>query len=758
MTRLEAAASAWRRVIEAAVTDFSRVMAFFHFCEEFYAAIIRRDGHEVKHRIPRRATSAPDPERTIVTMAGVPTHTTLRDWLGDLVGADAPGRIPLTVAAGGIAMALAVIHALQAKYYFWPSAQLKNVHVNMSAVLVFLVLALRTTAEQSWRRHLLIVLAAIAAVPLIYIYVEHDTIIRDRVLFPDELDQWIAILMLLTVFIAAWLEWGLIIPAMATAGLLYGYFGNWFPDGLLFHSGISVDRLISYTSIPSFSGMLGSLTEESARTIFMFMLFAGVLVATGGTALIMKLSFAAVGHLRAGPAQIAVVSSALFGMISGSTVANVAAQGPYTIPTMRRCGFSREFAAAIEAVSSTGGQITPPVLGLTAFLIVGLTGIPYYDVMIATVFPAAIFYIYMMVSIHIEAIRNGIGAASPADLGESSEMDAMSTGRAVLEHVHIIVATIFLFWLLSYDMPPGLAALYTCLLMLGGEIIKQAIKNWRRPAHAATEMLRITCLSLVTGARSGAQVAIVVAVINVLVEMFVTTGLGQKMSHLMLLIADGSLWLLLVVAAVLCLILGCGVPTSAAYILVALLGAPALVKLGVPLLAAHLFVFFYANLSAITPPTALAALVAANIAGGGFLRTSVICMWLALPCFVLPFLFVAHPEIIGLDVSLVVQAGFACLALLSLLCATFAISGFMLGPLRWYERLALLPAVFCLLVSGWIASVVAYGLFAVVALVQFLGPKRAFVVKSYARDEPGRSLGPIGRYLVKRAEQGQTVD
>ena len=351
-------------------------------------------------------------------MAGVPTHTTLRDWLGDLVGADAPGRIPLTVAAGGIAIALAVIHALQAKYYFWPSAQLKNVHVNMSAVLVFLVLALRTTAEQSWRRHLLIVLAAIAAVPLIYIYVEHDTIIRDRVLFPDELDQWIAILMLLTVFIAAWLEWGLIIPAMATAGLLYGYFGNWFPDGLLFHSGISVDRLISYTSIPSFSGMLGSLTEESARTIFMFMLFAGVLVATGGTALIMKLSFAAVGHLRAGPAQIAVVSSALFGMISGSTVANVAAQGPYTIPTMRRCGFSREFAAAIEAVSSTGGQITPPVLGLTAFLIVGLTGIPYYDVMIATVFPAAIFYIYMMVSIHIEAIRNGIGAASPADLGE----------------------------------------------------------------------------------------------------------------------------------------------------------------------------------------------------------------------------------------------------------------------------------------------------------------------------------------------------
>ena len=173
----------------------------------------------------------------------------------------------------------------------------------------------------------------------------------------------------------------------------------------------------------------------------------------------MKLSFAAVGHLRAGPASDRGRLERTVRHDLGSTVANVAAQGPYTIPTMRRCGFWRE---GIEAVSSTGRQeITPPVLGLTAFLIVGLTGLGYFDVMIATVFPAAIFYIYMMVSIHIEAIRNGIGTASAADLGESSEMDAISTPPGI-EHVHIIVATIVLFWLLSYDMPPGLAALYAC--------------------------------------------------------------------------------------------------------------------------------------------------------------------------------------------------------------------------------------------------------------------------------------------------------
>ncbi len=304
-----------------------------------------------------------------------------------------------------------------------------------------------------------------------------------------------------------------------------------------------------------------------------------------------------------------------------------------------------------------------------------------------------------------------------------------------------------------------MAALYTCLLMLGGEIIKQAIKHWHRPAHAATEMLRIDMSrALVTGARSGAQVAIVVAVINVLVEMFVTTGLGQKMSHLMLLIADGSLWLLLVVAALMCLILGCGVPTSAAYILVALLGAPALVKLGVPLLAAHLFVFFYANLSAITPPTALAALVAANIAGGGFLPhvddlrvAGAAVLRAAVPVRRAPRDHRARrqPD----------RAGRLCMSRPAVTAVR---------DVR-HQRLHARPAP-----AGTSAGAAAVGVLpAGVGLDRVrrrlradrrrgagpvLGPKRAFTIKSYARDEPGRSLGPIGRYLVRRAEQGQTVD
>jgi TRAP transporter 4TM/12TM fusion protein len=683
---------------------------------------------------------------------------TWRNWFGDLVAPGASVHRALIIVTAIVAIAYAVAHAVQAKYYLLPSGQLKNLHVNMGAVLAFLMMASRTDRPQRLRRGILIVLAALAAIPLVYIHREHGALVTDRILFPEDMDGWIAMLMLGTVFVAAWLEWGLTVPILGMLGLLYGAFGYLLPDGLLYHTGISFDRLMSYSSIPSFNGMLGGLIEESARTIFMFMLFAGVLIATGGADLIMKLSFAAVGHLRAGPAQIAVVSSALFGMISGSTVANVAAQGPYTIPTMRRCGFSRDFAGAIEAVSSNGGQITPPVLGLTAFLIVGLTGIPYYEVMVATLVPAAIFYIYLMVSIHIEAIRNGIGAAAEAPKGESSEIDEMTVRQAALWHLHIIVATFALFWLLSNDMPAGQAALYACFIILGGEAFKQLIKHRNNLGHGIVEFVRIAVLSLTTGARSGAQVAIVIAVIGVMVEMFVATGLGQKMSHIMLEVADGSLWGLLILAAIVCLILGAGLPTSAAYILVALLGAPALTNFGVPLLAAHLFVFFYANLSAITPPTALAALVAANISGGSFWRTSVICCWLAIPCFILPFMFVIHPEIIGLNTTMPIQLGMGTLALISTISTTFVVSGFMFGPLYWYERLLLVPSIVCLMLPGWLPAVISYGLLALVATAQLLGPKRTLVLKTYAKDEPRQSLGRFSRFLVRRAEQGQAVD
>ena len=620
-------------------------------------------------------------------------------WADDILGrADAPAP-RIAMLAGAIAIAMAGLHVFQTQTFWFPTGQFKNIHVNLAAVLVFLVAAESTPASRPWSRRAMLSMAAIAAVPLIYVHVEYQALVEERGLFPDPSDR------------------------------------------------------VGYTSIPAFSGLLGFLTEESARSIFMFMLFAGVLQATGGTDMIMRVAFVLVGGWRAGPAQVAVVSSALFGMISGSTVANVAAQGPLTIPLMRRVGFGRDHAAAIEAVSSTGGQITPPVLGLTAFLIVGITGIPYADVMVATILPAVLFYLYLMLSIHLRAIRMGIEG------GGIEAADRSGLGRDCLAHAHVIAGVMLLFVCLSIDnIPTGSAALYPCVLMLAGEAVKRGYANRRSPAMALRATLAAIGQSARIGAVSGAQIAIVVAVINVLVEMFVASGLGQRMSHMMLEIAGGELWPLLAMAAITCLVLGCGVPTSAAYILVALLGAPALVKLGIPVLAAHLFVFFYANVASITPPVALAALVAANISGGSYLRTSMICVALGLPCFLIPFMFVIQPALIGIGGNALEQILLGVLAMLSLAAAVCALEGHMLGPLRSAERLALIPATLALLMPGWLPALIAYAVFAAVAARQTFERRWTEAPTRPRGDDAIVGLGPLGRWLARKATDRVTAD
>jgi TRAP transporter 4TM/12TM fusion protein len=677
------------------------------------------------------------------------------DRVHDIIGQRDAAAPRLALLAGGVALALALLHAWQALAFPFPTGQFKNIHVNLAAVLVFLAAA--AGERRAAPRAALAAMALLAAVPLAYIHLEYDDLVETRSLFPDPADGWIAALMLVTVLAAAWRDWGWVIPGMAIAGLLYGHFGAWLPEPLLFHSGIGLERLIAYSSIPSFGGMLGFLTEESARSIFLFMLFAGALQATGGTELILRLAFALVGHWRAGPAQVAIVSSALFGMISGSTVANVAAQGPMTIPMMRRVGFDRDYAAAIEAVSSTGGQITPPVLGLAAFLIVGITGIAYAEVMIATIVPAAIFYLYLMLTIHLRALRCGMAGGGDPTRQDAAPIDLR---REALAHLHILAAVVLLLACLMDDgIPTGQAALFPTALMLAGEVGKRLWRGRAAPMPALVDALAAIGQAARIGASSGAQIAIVVATINVLVEMFVAAGLGQRMSHLMLALAAGELWPLLLLAAATCLLLGCGVPTSAAYILVALLGAPALVKLGVPLLAAHLFVFFYANLAGITPPIAIAALVAANISGGSYLRTALICVRLGLPCFLLPFLFVLRPGLIGIEAGLAEQALLALLAMLAMAAAVAVLEGYLFGVLTKYQRLALAPASIALLLPGWLPTLLAFALAALVVLRQIVARRwRAAPPPGLAAADATAPQGALRLWLARRATSRVTAD
>lgn len=649
---------------------------------------------------------------------------------------DDKGNSWLIILAGLFSIGFVAAHVNQVFTFYLPSGQFKIMHVGGTVVLLMLFAS--AFAQRTSSRILHLILALAAAAVIWYVFAEFRALTRQRSFLPNDADLVVALVFLALCLYASMREWGWVVSTIAIVGLLYGYFGQAMPEGLLYHGGLDFKRLIGYTSIPYFQGLLGSLSELSAGTIFPFMIFAAALQATGCVDFIMRLAYRIGGKTRAGPAQIAVISSGFMGMVSGSSVANVASTGALTIPLMKRVGFKPEFAGAVESVASTGGQITPPVMGLAAFLIVGLTGIPYGEIIVAAVFPAFIFYAYLIIAVHLRAVKFDLDATKQKEL---TEYFASSDGiwRDILKHLHFFIATGYLVFILIALNMPGRAALQATAIIVVLFLLREIATLWRGPVAILTNTLRLLCRIAYDGALRGAQVAVVVAVIGVLVDILAVTGFSQKLSFFMLELAGGNLAILLIVAALACLAFGLGLPTSAAYILVALLGAPALVALGVPLLAAHMFVFFFANISAITPPVAICCLVAAKIAQGSFFKTSFIAVRLGLPGFILPFLFVVHPEILGIDASFIETVFVTVLALLGVVTINVIIEGYLLRPVTWIERILLLPAGLGLIHPSLWASIFGIALLGLIALRQWQANARESALKAPIRTGPAPS-------------------
>ena len=349
-------------------------------------------------------------------------------------------------------------HVNQVFTFYLPSGQFKIMHVGGTVVLLMLFAS--AFAQRTSSRILHLILALAAAAVIWYVFAEFRALTRQRSFLPNDTDLVFALVFLALCLYASMREWGWVVSTIAIVGLLYGYFGQAMPGGLLYHGGLDFKRLIGYTSIPYFQGLLGSLSELSAGTIFPFMIFAAALQATGCVDFIMRLAYRIGGKTRAGPAQIAVISSGFMGMVSGSSVANVASTGSLTIPLMKRVGFKPEFAGAVESVASTGGQITPPVMGLAAFLIVGLTGIPYGEIVVAAVFPAFIFYAYLIIAVHLRAVKFDLERRRSQE-GTETEYSPPATCLAAIsqtpEFLHFARA-IFVFILIALESCPGRAA------------------------------------------------------------------------------------------------------------------------------------------------------------------------------------------------------------------------------------------------------------------------------------------------------------
>lgn len=490
---------------------------------------------------------------------------------------------------------------------------------------------------------------------------------------------------------------------------LYARFAYLFP-GALYGQGVPWFRLVNYLYLDP-NSLFGVPLQVAATVVLSFVVFGQLLFSTGGGLYFTEGAMALFGRYRGGPAKVSVVASSLFGTMSGSAVANVVVDGPITIPMMIRTGYRPEVAAAVEAVASTGGQIMPPVMGAAAFLMATFLGIPYAQVAIAALLPALLYYIAVFIQVDLQAARHGLRGLEREQLPNFKHL--LAQGWPFLLPIGVLVYVLFF---------TGLEADVAGLYSAGSVIL---VSFFRKASRVTFSKLLVILEKTGEGLL---EIAVVSAVAGLIIGIVALTGLGFTFSQAVVSMAGGNFFLLLILAAVAAGILGMGMTVTAAYILVVILVAPALVQLGTDPLTAHMFVFYFAVLSFLTPPVCLAVYAAAAIGGTGLLRTAIQAMRLAVTAYVVPFIFVYKPALLlrgsVTEVGIAVVTAIAGVALLAI-----GVEGYLFRVLNLPKRIILIVAGLGLMTPGLATDVLGLAIAAPV-LLRELANKKAFTRKS----------------------------
>jgi TRAP transporter 4TM/12TM fusion protein len=559
----------------------------------------------------------------------------------------------------------------------------RAVHVFLGAALGFALFAPRASGAPGhrvpWYDWLLMIPCLL--IPMHYI-LDADGIEMRSFMGPNWQDLVVGITGILLVLEFARRTAGLIMPIIAIVFIAYCFVGPWMP-GILYHRG--VEWQAATVELFGNNGVLGTIVQVSASFIILFVTFAAFLQASKAGDYFNDLALALVGRARGGPAKVTVVSGILFGTISGSAVANVVASGAFTIPMMRRVGYDRQTAAAVEATSSTGGQITPPVMGAGAFIMAEVLGMPYTEIALAGLIPALLFYIANYIHCDLNARKAGIRGLRRDELPRWVDIARRSYMAAPLV---LLIAVLLSGYSPFRAAAIGIAA--TIVIMLGTALVhRMTLQGQSLPAAilgAIAETLVAIERALTGSAKEVMQLVAVCAAAGVVAGVIGLTGVGGRFATMLLDIAGTSTFLAMVFTMVVAIILGMGVPTTAAYAIAAAVVAPGLIRIGVEPLVAHMFIFYFAILSAITPPVALASFAAASMAGADMWKTSMIAVKLGLATFIVPYMFWLSPALVAQGELVVVLQAFASAAfgVFLLACATegWMLNGRLALPLR----------------------------------------------------------------------------
>jgi TRAP transporter 4TM/12TM fusion protein len=556
-----------------------------------------------------------------------------------------------------------------------------SVHLSLALILVFTLSANKAPSSlkivYDWS------LAVLAFITIGYHFIFYNEVAaREGVLTNTEFWLGIGAIALLLEGTRRIMGWPLVILALIF--ILYTFFGPYLPE-LFEHRGYDLERVISQIYLGA-DGIFGTPLFVSSTFVVLIVIFGALLEISGASGVLMDIATALTGRARGGPAKAAVVGSSLMGMISGTAVANVLTTGTISIPLMKRTGYRPAVAGAIEAVASTGGQLMPPIMGAAAFIMADITETPYTTIALAAIIPSVLYYIAVFFAVHLEAVKMNICPVEDGDLPK-----IVQTFR---HGGHLLLSIVIFILMLAF----GYSIMFSSLYAIFGVVLLSFLRKWTRltPKRLLT--------ALINGAEAVLTVALATGTAGIIIAIISLTGLGLVFSTLIITASDGNLFIALALTMLSSLVLGMGLPTAAAYILVATLTAPALVELGVNLLAAHFFVFYSAMLSAITPPVALAAYAASGIANANPIRIAIIAVKFGLAAFIVPYFFVLNPALLGQGTLTQVGSAFV-LAVLAAVAMAAAVQGWFLVKLNLIERIAIAAVVFLLFIPDTTSNI-----------------------------------------------------
>ena len=611
--------------------------------------------------------------------------------------ASAPRWEVLKRVVTAIAIAMSLYHMYVAAFGPPEALIFRGTHLMFALTLVFILYPSRPGGPARWRvLDAALIVAGLGCVLHIFFNYEYYT---NRIIYIDELtlqDQVWGVIAVLIVLEATRRVLGWALPITAILFLAYAWSTQVkFP--------VLLEQLYLSTE-----GIFGATLGVSASYVMLFVLFGAFMEKSGTGQLFMDFALSITGHTAGGPGKVSVVSSSLFGTVSGSAVANVMVDGPLTIPLMKRSGFRPPFAAAVEATASTGGQIMPPVMGAAAFVMAEFLAVPYAQVALWALIPAILYYVAVFFAVHFEAKRYGL-------LGvPKSQLPRFSNVMLQRGHLFVPIMVILVGLMLGYSAPLcALVGALACLpVALMRRLTRQGIR-WTSVVEALED-----------GAKNTLSVAMACACAGIVIACVTITGLGIVFTQLVVGLAQNTLVLALVLTAAAGIVLGMGMPTTPAYIMMVALLVPALAKLGAPTPAAHMFAFYFAILSAITPPVALAVYAAASLAKADLWASGWAAVRVGAAGFIVPFMFVYEPALIMINGWAQVHISLlACVsAVIGCICLAAGLHGYLLASARLWERAVLVSAALLLIAPELISSLVGLGLLGLVMAVQL--PRR----------------------------------